>query len=347
MTPETIRSAPSSSSILVVDDENDIRELMSRWLSASGYAVRTAANADEALHRVRIDAPAVALCDIRMPGRDGHWLASNIRHDAPETAVIMASGVQDAGSAATGLRQGIVDYLTKPFVLERLRESVSRGVEWHKTARDTRRWRETLEGEVAARRQLLFDAVDSLIIDSDADLDVLLCVLTNADREAYAHAYRVAGLAASVGRVMNVDDEELRRLERAALVHDVGKFAMPDAVLRKPAPLTVEEQDLIRQHPRIASELIVTVPYLSAAAELVRDACERVDGLGYPNGAFAADVALGARIIAVADAFDAMTRPRVFRNAVSPAEALAELERCAGTQFDAAVVSAFKQIVQA
>jgi len=345
MNPETVRSAAFSSSILVVDDENHIRELMARWLSASGYAVHTAGTADEALNRVRSDAPAVALCDIRMPGHDGHWLASNIRHDAPETAVIMASGVQEL-DVASGLRQGIVDYLTKPFALERLRESVSRGVEWHKAARDTRRWRETLEGEVAARRQVLSEAVDSLIIDNDADLDVLLCVLTNADREAYAHAYRVAGLAATVGRAMDVDQEELRRLERAALVHDVGKFAMPDAVLRKPAPLTVEEQNLIRQHPRIASELFVSVPFLSAAAELVRDTCERVDGRGYPNGTPAADVALGARIIAVADAFDAMTRPRVFRNAVSPAEALAELERCAGTQFDAAVVAAFKQILQ-
>jgi len=165
MNHETVRSAASSSSILVVDDENHIRELMARWLSASGYAVHTAGTADEALHRVRNDAPAVALCDIRMPGRDGHWLASNIRHDAPETAVIMASGVQEVDSAASGLRQGIVDYLTKPFALERLRESVSRGVEWHKAARDTRLWRETLEGEVAARRQVLSDAVDSLIID--------------------------------------------------------------------------------------------------------------------------------------------------------------------------------------
>src|SRR4051812_31287413 len=146
MTHDTVRSAPSSSSILVVDDENEIRELMARWLSASGYAVHTARNADEGLHQVRSDAPAVALCDIRMPGRDGHWLASNIRHDAPETAVIMASGVHDIDSAATGLRQGIVDYLTKPFALERLRESVSLGIEWHKMARDTRRWRETLQG---------------------------------------------------------------------------------------------------------------------------------------------------------------------------------------------------------
>jgi response regulator RpfG family c-di-GMP phosphodiesterase len=333
-------------SVLVVDDETGVRELMARWLASGGYDVRTAANADEALQRVRADAPAVALCDIRMPGRDGLWLAQHIRRNAPETAVIMATGVQDVTSAVTSLRQGVIDYLTKPFGRDRLRESVSRGIEWHKAARDSRRWREALEREMDVKRQRLLEQLAGATVDSDVALDALLAVLTRADGDAYAHAYRVAALAASVGRAMSLGDDDMASLERAALLHDVGKFAMPDAVLRKPAPLTVEEQGLIRQHPQIASELIATVPYLAAAAELVRDAQERVDGLGYPNGTLAGDVALGARIIAVSDAFDAMTRPRVFRDAISPGEAMLELERCAGTQFDAAVVAVFKRIVQ-
>jgi HD-GYP domain-containing protein (c-di-GMP phosphodiesterase class II) len=168
-----------------------------------------------------------------------------------------------------------------------------------------------------------------------------------ADGDQYAHAYRVAAMAASVGCALALRPEDMEALERAALLHDVGKLAMPEAVLRKPAPLTMEEQAVIRQHPQIASDLIAHVPYLEAAAELVRDAQERVDGLGYPNGALAGDVALGARIIAVADAFDAMTRSRVFRDAITPAEALLELERCAGTQFDAGVVDVFKRVTQA
>lgn len=338
--------AAVAASVLVVDDETGVRELMARWLASGGYDVRTAANADEALQRVHHSAPAVALCDIRMPGHDGLWLAHQIRHDAPETAVIMATGVQDVGSAVTSLRQGVIDYLTKPFGRDRLRESVVRGMEWHKSARDSRRWRETLDGDVERRRVRLGDALAALTIDSDAALDAVLSVLTLADRDAYAHAYRVAALAASVGCALQLDGDDMASLERAALLHDVGKLAMPDAVLRKPAPLTIEEQDLVRQHPQIAADLLSGVPYLQGAAELVRDAQERLDGLGYPNGAHAADVALGARIIAVADAFDAMTRSRVFRDAITPAEALLELERCAGTQFDPLVVSTFKRVVQ-
>jgi response regulator RpfG family c-di-GMP phosphodiesterase len=338
--------SPATTSVLVVDDETGVRELMARWLASGGYDVRTAANAKEALQRVHDCPPAVALCDIRMPGHDGLWLAHQIRHDAPETAVIMATGVQDVGSAVTSLRQGVIDYLTKPFGRDRLRESVVRAVEWHQAARDSRRWRESLEGEVDGRRARLSAALAALTIDGDAALDGLLSVLTLSDRDAYAHAYRVAAMAASVGCAMQLGEDDMASLERAALLHDVGKLAMPDALLRKPAPLTIEEQGLIRQHPQIAADLIAGVPYLAAAAELVRDAHERIDGLGYPNGTHASDVALGARIISVADAFDAMTRPRVFRDAITPGEALLELERCAGTQFDPAVVAIFKRVVQ-
>lgn len=332
--------------VLVVDDEACVRELLARWLASGGYQVRTAANADEALQRVTDQPPAVALCDVRMPGHDGLWLAHRIRHDAPETAVIMATGFHDVGSAVTSLRQGVIDYLTKPFGRDRLRESVSRGLEWHKAARDSRRWRETLDGEMERKRDRLSDALSSLTIDSDAALDDLLSALMLADCDAYAHAYRVAALSASVGCAMFLNDEDMTSLERGALLHDVGKLAIPDAVLRKPAPLTLEEQNLIRQHPQVASDLIASVPYLSAAAELVRDAQERFDGLGYPNGTHASDVAVGARIISVADAFDAMTRPRVFRDAITPRQALMEIERCAGSQFDPQVVAAFKRVVQ-
>jgi response regulator RpfG family c-di-GMP phosphodiesterase len=339
-------SMPPIDSVLVVDDETGVRELMARWLASGGYVVRTASCADEAMQRVQDAPPAVALCDIRMPGHDGLWLAKQIREEAPETAVIMATGVQDVEPAVTSLRQGVIDYLTKPFGRDRLRESVLRGVEWHHAARESRRWRETLEGEVEVRRDRLRDALAHLTIDSDMALDGLLTALTLADRAAYAHAYRVATLAASVGCAMRLTEQDMASLGRAALMHDVGKLAMPEALLRKPGPLTIEEQSLIRQHPQIAADLIGHVPYLQLAAELVRDAHERIDGLGYPNGTHAADVSVGARIIAVADAFDAMTRPRVFRDAVTARAAILELERCAGTQFDSQVVETFKRVVQ-
>lgn len=332
-------------SVLIVDDENSVRELMVRWLEAGGYSVTTASNAEEALGRLEHNPSAVALCDIRMPGRDGLWLAERIRQNFPETAVIMATGVQDVGPAVESLRQGVIDYLTKPFGRDRLREAVVRGLEWHRSAWDARRWRESLEQEMNIRRVRLADAITALRVHDDETLDAMLSMLTLSDREAYAHGYRVAALAVSVARLLGLPDDELPPIERGALLHDVGKLAMPEAILRKPAPLTMEEQTLIRHHPVIGCELVSQVPYLVTAAPVVRDAHERMDGLGYPNGVRAETVGIGARIVTVSDAYDTMTRPRVFRDAISPSEAVLELERCSGTQFDPAVVHAFKQVI--
>lgn len=338
-------SLQGSASVLVVDDERGIREIVARWLTAGGYDVRMAAGADEALDDVRRSAPAVALCDIRMPGRDGLWLAHQIRRDAPDTAVVMATGVQDTTSVVASFRDGVIDYITKPFGRDRLQESVLRAVEWHEAARESRRWREALEGEVEAGRQRLVAALEGGPIESDEALDAVLVRLLDGSSEAYGHAYRVAALAAGIGRTLGLGEEELQLIERAALLHDIGKVAMPDAVLRKPAPLTREEQEVVRQHPAIAADAIQRLPYLALAADLVRDAQERMDGLGYPSGIRARDAALGSRIIAVADAYDTMTRSRVFRDALAPSDALLEVERCAGAQFDPLVVDAFRRAI--
>lgn len=337
--------ATSSPSVLVVDDERAVRDIISRWLTSGGYAVRTASSADEAIDRVHRMAPAVAVCDIRMPGHDGLWLAHQIRQDAPETAVVMASGVTDTSSVVASFRDGVIDYLTKPFGRDRLRESVLRGVEWHEAARESRQWRQSLERDVNAGRQRLIEMLEGCPVESEDALDALLLRLLNGPSDAYAHAYRVAALAAAVGRGLGLGEEELGLIERAALLHDIGKLAMPEAVLRKPAPLTKEEQDLVWQHPAIAADVIQRMPYLAPAADLVRDAQERMDGLGYPAGIRARDVALGSRIIAVADAYDTMTRSRVFRDALAPDEALLEVQRCAGSQFDPHVVEAFKRVI--
>lgn len=342
---QSVAESVSERSVLVVDDETGVRDLISRWLVSGGYAVASAAGADEALGLIEEAPPAVAVCDIRMPGHDGLWLADRIRHEHPETAVIMATGVQDVGAAVESLRQGVVDYLTKPFGRDRLREAVIRGLEWHRSAIDSRRWRESLETETQSRHSRLADAIIALQIDSDEALDAMLSMLTIRDRDAYAHAYRVAALSASLARILGVADEEISTIERGALLHDLGKLAMPEALLRKPAPLTLEEQKLIRTHPRLGSDLVQGVPYLTDAAAIVRDAHERLDGLGYPRGVRGDSLPLGPRIVTVADAFDTMTRPRVFRDAISTSDALLELERCSGTQFDRRVVAALERVL--
>ena len=152
-------------------------------------------------------------------------------------------------------------------------------------------------------------------------------------------------LSASLARILGLDADDVATIERGALLHDLGKLVIPEALLRKPAPLTAEERALIRLHPRVGSDLISGIPYLVAAAAVVRDAQERLDGLGYPRGVRGEDLPLAARIVTVADAYDTMTRARVFRDAMSPSEAILELDRCTGTQFDRRVVEALTRVL--
>jgi response regulator RpfG family c-di-GMP phosphodiesterase len=318
---------------------------MRRWLESRGYSVAVASGADQALQLLEETPMAVALCDLRMPGRDGLWLADQLRRDHPDTAVIIATGVNDVSSTVEGLRRGVVDYLTKPFERDRLCAAVARGIEWHRAARDARHWREQLELEMRARRLHLEEVIASQFVDSTEDLDLLLATMTASTPEAYQHAHRVAALSTTTARRLGLEAPEVDVVERAALLHDIGKLTIPDAVLRKPAPLSLEEQRLVRLYPEIGYELVADVPFLTHAAPLIRHAQERLDGRGYPAGRKAGDVARGAHIIAAADAFDTMTRPRVFRDAVGPSAALAELVRCSGTQFDPDVVQAVVAIV--
>jgi two-component system cell cycle response regulator len=170
---------------------------------------------------------------------------------------------------------------------------------------------------------------------------VLLRAQSERDRALGQHASDVADLAEPVARRLGLTDDELRRVRQVAELHDVGKFAIPDAILDKPGPLTADEWELVRRHPIVGQRIVAAAPALADVAELVRATHERFDGDGYPDSLAGEDIPLVARIIAVCDAFDAMTSTRPYRRALSVEEALAELRRCAGTQFDPAVVAAF------
>jgi two-component system, cell cycle response regulator len=170
---------------------------------------------------------------------------------------------------------------------------------------------------------------------------VLLRAQTERDRALGEHASDVADLAEPVARRLGFAEEDLQRVRQVAELHDVGKLAIPDAILEKPGTLTEDEWELVKRHPVVGQRILASAPALVHIAELVRATHERFDGDGYPDGLAGTDIPLVARIVAVCDAFHAMTSGRPYRPAVTPEEALAELRRCAGTQFDPAVVAAF------
>jgi putative nucleotidyltransferase with HDIG domain len=240
----------------------------------------------------------------------------------------------------------VVDYLTKPFTPDQLGEAVRRAMEWHLGVASERRWAAQLEQEAGEREERLQTTIRGLTITSDEAVNELLSRLTSNEPAAYTHSRRVASLAVLLCDLMGRPDREKRIIRRAALLHDIGKTAVPPAVIDKPAPLTREEYELVRTHPIRAWRLLKDIPFLSEPAVILRSVHERPDGRGFPDGVPAPRIPLGSRIISVANTYDAMTTSRVYRDPLPPGEALLELERGAGTQFDASLVPLFVSLLR-
>jgi HD-GYP domain-containing protein (c-di-GMP phosphodiesterase class II) len=171
--------------------------------------------------------------------------------------------------------------------------------------------------------------------------DVLLTALGEHNPQLYAHSNTVTALARRTALAFDLPEHELRRIELAAELHDIGKVAIPGSILEKRGPLDPEEWSFIRRHTEIGERIVLAAPALAPTAPLIRSSHERYDGAGYPDGLASDDIPLGARIIAVCDAFDAMTTSRAYCDAFGVDEALSELRRCAGSQFDPEVVTRF------
>jgi response regulator RpfG family c-di-GMP phosphodiesterase len=331
-------------SVLVIDDEILIRDVITRWLQALGYEPREAASADEAL-RIMADSPAdVALCDISMPGHDGLWMAERLRALHPDTAIIMATGSQEVDAALHSLNLGAVDYLAKPFTRDQLRDSVRLGMEWHRNAVRGRQRIAALELELRERLSPLSDYLCREPVTTDDQLYDMLESL-GLDSATLQHSRRVALISVNLSLALGLRGSELSDIERAALMHDIGRLAMPKTILSKPSALTEEEHAVIRLQPKLIHEIIRDCPFLEPASDTIRSAYERFDGTGYPWGLKGEEIPIGARIVAVADAFDTMTHQRMHREARALPEALFEIQRHRHTQFDPKVVDALLKVV--
>ncbi len=341
-------------SVLVVDDDLAVRELLADGLASFGYPALTAGDAGEALELIRRRAPRLVLSDIEMPGASGFELLRRIKaHDA-DLDVIMVTGAIDADTAVQAIRQGASDYVTKPFNLEEVQIVVERTLDKRRLIRENREHQERLEELVAQRThelveknlevQRLYGELES---SYESTLHALVTALDFRDNETQGHSYRVVEYALVVAEQLGIGEPQLTAIRRGAILHDVGKIGVPDAVLRKPGKLDEREWIEMRRHPEIGYRMLEHVPFLAPSLDIVLSHQERFDGAGYPRGLKGEQIPLGARIFAVVDTFDAMTSDRPYRKALSIATSREEIERCSGTQFDPRVVAAFVSIEDA
>jgi len=331
--------------ILVVDDEDIIREIICSVLEQAGFVCHPMRSGAEALQVLDSDGGySVVVSDVIMDGMDGLTLLSKIRAKYPDLPVVMVTAVHDISVALAAIRNGAYDYLLKPFEREQLLASVRRAVENRRLKLENLAYQTKLESLVSARTELLRQALADLERSYDITLEALGDALDLKDAETEGHSKRVTGFTIAIARAMGLPQDRVRIIARGAFLHDIGKMAIPDAILRKPGRLSPEEQAIMQQHALLGYQMLRKIPFLHEAADIVYSHQERFDGSGYPRGLKGDQIPLGARIFAVADTFDAMTSDRPYRAAQSISSGRREVERQSGKQFDPEIVKVFQSI---
>jgi len=328
--------------ILVVDDEEPIREIVCSMLAAANYQCSQASSGLTAL--AALDSGEefeLMLSDLMMADLDGIGLLEKTKERFPDMPVVMVTAVHDISVALAAIRNGAYDYLLKPFEREQLLATVRRALENRRLKLENRAYQTNLESLVAARTDQLRKAMSTLERSYDITLEALGDALDLKDAETEGHSKRVTAFTIAIARAMGLSADQIRVIARGAFLHDIGKMAIPDAILRKPGALNPDEVNVMREHCYRGYQMLKKIPFLTEAAEIVYSHQERYDGTGYPRGLKGDEIPLGARLFSVADTLDAITSDRPYRPAQSLSAARDEIERWAGRQFDPEVVKTF------
>jgi len=319
--------------LLIVDDEAMIRKVLHLKLSREGYVSEEANNSEQALHVLETIPIALIVLDIKMPGKSGIELLPEIKLGYPDTAVIMATAVNDIDVAIQCLKQGADDYICKPFNLEELSLAIKKALEKRHLQLEIREYQQYLEERIEEQtgqlRKLFLSAIEALVSALEAK-----------DQYTGGHSRRVTDIALAIGNELGLSAQDLENLRWGSLLHDIGKIAVDPVIQNKPGKLTREEYEHIMTHIRVGAQIVRPLVN-EQITEMVEHHHDHYDGGGLHQLIAGDDIPLGARILAIADAFDAMISDRPYRAAMSMTDIVQEIKRCAGTQFDPVIVAAF------
>jgi putative nucleotidyltransferase with HDIG domain len=268
-------------------------------------------------------------------------LSSRRNASLTQAAILLLTHAEHIPQALQALQLGAYDYLATPFSQEQLLATVHRIVQYRRLRLQNDLFRHHLEQLITARTKMLQDTMQQLERSYDVTLEALGNALDLKDAETEGHSKRVTAYTMALGRAVGLNEPQLRIVGRGAFLHDIGKMAIPDAILRKPGKLTADEREIMCTHSELGYRMIKKIPYLREAAEIVYAHQECYDGSGYPRGLRGEQIHIGARIFSLADTLDAITSNRPYRKANTIAEARKEVLRCAGSQFDPAIVDVF------
>jgi putative two-component system response regulator len=325
----------SPSNILIVDDDSRGRETLEAVLTGLGHNLHFCDNGLDALKQASILQPDLILLDVMMPGIDGFEVCRRIRADPllADVPVVMTTALDDKASRLEGIEAGADDFISKPIDRMEIRARVN-------TIIRLNRYRKLMKQQAD-----LLQAHHELQDAYEATLKGWVRALDFRDNETGDHSRRVTLLTVELARLMGINEDELVHVRRSALLHDIGKIAVPDSILHKTGPLTEAEWDIMRKHPQIAIEMLEPIEYLRPALAIPFNHHERWDGTGYPRGIKGEEIPLAARIFAVVDVWDALSSDRPYRKAWPYDKIVEHMRQQSGTHFDPKVVELFLQMM--
>jgi len=309
--------------ILVVDDEPSIVDVLTRFLSREGYRVVTAANGREALERVQQEQPDLILLDVTMPELDGFTVCQRLKEDE-HTALIpitMLTGLDDREHRTRGIESGADDFLTKPFEQSILRARI--------------------------RSQLRLKRLTDQLEHTEGVIFMLAAAVEAKDAYTEGHLKRLRAYSEQLALAYGLAPSEVRAVRYGGILHDIGKIGVDEAIIRKAGPLTPDETAQMRRHPEIGAQIISRMRFAREVAPIISGHHEYWDGSGYPRGLSGEDIPIGARIITIVDAYDAMTTDRPYRAALGHDEVIHRLNAGRSTQFDPEILDVFLELISA
>ena len=333
-------TSDASARILVVDDDPYVCALLSRWLSAEGHACAEASNAEEAAAALRQDAFSLVILDIRMPGLSGMDLLAQISDRHEDVAVIMVTAVDDRSTAIRALELGAYGYLIKPFDKNEVIINVVNALARRRLTLESRDYGRRLEEQVRERTADVHRSQAEIILR-------LMSASEYRDDETGAHIRRIGLYVAAMAEKMDWKRSDVDAIRLAAPMHDLGKIGVKDSILLKPGKLTAEEFEIVKTHSAIGARILsgTDIPLLTIARDVALLHHEKWDGSGYPNGVAGKAIPECARLVAIADVYDALVNDRVYRPAFPEEKAIAIMTEERGRHFDPEIFDLFLSVL--